>query len=269
MNRGISISDTDKDQSGELKGFGYEIFMGLLSILSIINIVLAILPFVSSNTKAVILIVDNFLTLFFLFDFSYRFFTVKSKSHYFFKNWGWADLLASMPFYGLRILRLFRVVRVIKLSKNYGLHNVASQLSDSRAEFAVYLVILMVILVLEVGASLVLYFEYKSPNANIKTAGDALWWGYVTITTVGYGDFFPVSKGGRLVGAAVMATGISIFSVFTAFIANSFLAPKKKKKEEVALKPEDPKTKLAEVKKLLEEQEKDLKTRIEEIEKML
>jgi voltage-gated potassium channel len=230
---------------------------------------LAILPFVSSNTKGVIIIIDNFLTGFFLFDFIYRFFTVKSKSHYFFKNWGWADLLASMPFPLLRIFRIFRIVRVIKLSKNYGLRNVFDQLSNNRAAFAVYLVILMVILVLEIGASLVLNFEFKSPDANIKTAGDALWYCYVTITTVGYGDFFPVTEGGRLVGMAVMATGISIFSVFTAFIANSFLSPRKKKIEEVVLKTEDPKTKLAEVKRLLEEQEKDLMAQIEEIEKML
>jgi voltage-gated potassium channel len=242
-------------------------FMGLLSLLAIVNVILVILPIVNSDTKAVITSIDGFLTIFFLFDFLYRFFTVKSKSHYFFKNWGWADLLASLPFYGLRIFRIFRTIWIYNLSQNSGMKKVVTEFKDNRAQFAVYVVILAVILVLEIGASLILIFESQSPKGNIKTAGDALWWGYVTITTVGYGDFYPVTIGGRLVGVAVMATGISIIAVFTAFVANSFLSPKKKKKKEAALQPDDPKTKLAEIKRMLDEEEKvhaDFKARIEE-----
>jgi len=241
--------------------------MELLSLLAIVNIILLILPFVNSDTKAVITAIDGFLTIFFLFDFSYRFFTVESKSHYFIKNWGWADLLASIPFYWLRIFRIFRTVCIYNLLQNYGTKRVVTEFRNNRAQFAVYIVILAVILVLEIGASLILIFESQSPKGNIKTAGDALWWGYVTITTVGYGDFYPVTFGGRLVGVAVMATGISIFSVFTAFIANSFLSPRKKKKEVAVSKTEDPKTKLAEIKRMLDEEEKvhaDFKARIEE-----
>ncbi len=71
---------------------------------------------------------------------------------------------------------------------------------------------------------------------------------------------------------ALMVCGVGIFSVFTGFIANSFLAPRKKKEEESAAEPSDPKAKIAEIKQLLEEQEETsavLKSRLEEIEKML
>jgi voltage-gated potassium channel len=137
---------------------------------------------------------------------------------------------------------------------------------------AIYLIVVLVVLVLQIGGVWVLKFESQSPDANIKTGGDSLWWAFVTITTVGYGDRFPVTTGGRLIGMALMVCGVGIFSVFTGFIANSFLAPRKKKEEEHAAEPSDPKAKIAEIKQLLEEQEEVsavLKSRLEEIEKML
>jgi hypothetical protein len=85
-----------QERNNELKNTTYEIFIGLLSVLSIVNIVLYyLIP--SEDVSAVILIMDAFLTVIFLVDFLYRFFTADSKSNYFFKQYGWADLLASMP----------------------------------------------------------------------------------------------------------------------------------------------------------------------------
>ncbi len=272
---GNNITNFDRDESGELKGFGYEVFIGLLSIWAIINTILVNLAFVNFETKAVISEINIFLTAFFLFDFLYRFFTVSSKKHYFLMNWGWADLLASLPFYGLRVFRIFRTAHFYNIEKTYGTKKIIAEFRGNRAQFAVYIVVLAVILILEIGASLVLIFEAASPKGNIRSASDALWWGYVTLTTVGYGDFYPVTLGGRLVGAAVMATGISIIAVFTGFLAQSFLSPKRKKKK-IAFQPNDPKVKLEEIKIMLDEEEKAhaefkarMEERIEEMETML
>ena len=65
--------------------------------------------------------------------------------------------------------------------------------------------------------------EARSPDANITTAGDALWWGIVTVTTVGYGDQYPVTTGGRIVGVFVLILGVGLFGTFTGFLANAFL----------------------------------------------
>lgn len=62
------------------------------------------------------------------------------------------------------------------------------------------------------------------PNSNIKTAEDAIWWAYVTITTVGYGDKFPVTTEGRIIAAALMTIGVGLFGTFTAFLASFFVA---------------------------------------------
>jgi voltage-gated potassium channel len=83
----------------------------------------------------------------------------------------------------------------------------------------------MVIAVVEFAGIAEFYVEQGVPGANIVSAGDSIWWGLVTITTVGYGDQYPVGPGGRLVGALLLFAGIALFSVLTGFIANVFLAP--------------------------------------------
>ncbi|MDP2218333.1 MAG: potassium channel family protein [Methanolobus sp.] len=78
----------------------------------------------------------------------------------------------------------------------------------------------------------------------------------MTIKTVGYGDRYPTTGGGRLIGIALMTSGVGVSSVFTGFIANSFLAPRKKETEGVIAGSGDPKTKIIKIRHMLEEQEK-------------
>lgn len=70
--------------------------------------------------------------------------------------------------------------------------------------------------------------ENASPDANITTAGDAIWWAYVTITTVGYGDQYPITTMGRLVGIMVMTMGVGVFATFAGYISSKLLAPREK-----------------------------------------
>jgi voltage-gated potassium channel len=70
------------------------------------------------------------------------------------------------------------------------------------------------------------------PNSNIKTAEDAIWWSYVTVTTVGYGDKFPVTTEGRIIASVLMTAGVGLFGTFTAFVSSWFLAEKKEEEEE-------------------------------------
>ena len=163
----------------------------------------------------------------FMIDFLYRLSTATSRSGYFFKQFGWADLLASMPLPQFKILRLFRLFRVYRLLREFGLKNIGRGLVDDRAGSALYSLLLAGILVLQFGSLAVLRFEEYAPGANIKTASDALWYTIVTISTVGYGDRFPTTDAGRLVGSLIIVVGVGIFGTFTGYLANFFLAPRK------------------------------------------
>jgi voltage-gated potassium channel len=212
-----------KFEMQDFKDPGYEIFIIFVSVLSVINLVLIWIPGFDPDAVHVLEVINFFLIIIFLVDFTYRLFTAGSKHYYFFRDWGWADLLASIP--ALRILRLFRIFKAYRLLKKYGVHNIVEQLKKHRADSMFYIVIFCVILVIEIGAFLVLQFEQSAPNANIETASDALWWTCVTITTVGYGDHYPTTNTGRLVGIAIMAMGVALIGTLAGFIANKLLAP--------------------------------------------
>ena len=209
----------------ELKGTGYEIFIGVLSILSILNLVLLI--FVHDESLGTVLGVMNAIfSIIFLADFTYRIFTAPSAAAYFFKHFGWADLLASLPFPQLKVLRIFRLVRVYRLLRKVGIRTVGRTLIKDRAGSALYVLLLMGILVLQFGSLTILAIEQYAPGANITTASDALWYTLVTISTVGYGDFYPVTNLGRICGVVIIVVGVGIFGTFTGYLANLFLTPK-------------------------------------------
>ncbi|MCU0502850.1 MAG: ion transporter, partial [Anaerolineae bacterium] len=214
----------------ELKNIGYEMFIGALSILSIVNIVLSFVYRDNPTLQTVVEFMNFVFMPIFLADFCYRFFTTTPKSRYFFRQFGWADLLSSLPLPNAKILRLFRLWRVIRLSRRFGVRNLVHQFLADRAGNALLTVVFLVFCVWEFGALGVLIAESRSPNANITNANDALWWDFVTITTVGYGDRYPVTTAGRIVGIFVMIAGVGLFGTLSGFLANTFLSPPKKEK---------------------------------------
>jgi voltage-gated potassium channel len=99
----------------------------------------------------------------------------------------------------------------------------------------------------------VLAAEARADNANILTASDALWWSYVTVTTVGYGDRFPVTTSGRVVGVAMLTIGVGLFGVLTGFLANAFLAPKRTAPDQGQQPADDLRQEIEELKHLVRE----------------
>lgn len=140
-------------------------------------------------------------------------------------KWGWIDLISSIPMMDFtragRIFRLLRIVRVIRAFRNN--HHVFHHLFKNRIQGTFTSVIIFAILTILFSSIAILEFEAQSPKANIKTAEDALWWSYTTITTIGYGDKFPVTTSGRIVAAVLMTVGVGLFGTFTAFVASWFV----------------------------------------------
>jgi len=200
----------------------YQLFIVAITILSLVNIVL-LLVIKDPVLLITIQTMDLLLSLLFFIDFLRLFYKAENKVHYFFKDYGWADLLASFPFPQLKLLRIFRLVKAYGIIKRAGFEGVKRGFNKNRASAAVLLVFFIILLLLEFGSVGILALENNSPDANIKTASDAMWWVYVTITTVGYGDRYPVTNGGRLFATFIMLVGVGLFGVITGFLANKFL----------------------------------------------
>jgi voltage-gated potassium channel len=241
--------DAAEERAG-LKNPGYEIFIGALSILSIVN--LGLIYIVQDQSLDYVLAIMNVpITIIFFLDFLFRLKTAPSKSEYFWRNWGWADLLASLPFQQTKILRLFRLVKVYRLLRDYGIHNIVRSLLKDKAGSALLSLLFIAILVLEFGSLLMLRLESGAPGANITSASDALWYIIVTMSTVGYGDQYPVTNPGRVLGTVIIVVGVGIFGTLTGYLANLFLSPSAKKESA----PTDLEVKLQELKELAAQQQ--------------
>lgn len=176
--------------------------------------------------------IDYAICVIFFIDFLHRFFTAKSKLKY--MKWGWIDLISSIPvmdvflagrmFRVIQLLRVLRAFRSIRIIFEYFFKNKIKGAFTSAAIVGILMVIFCAIGILGV--------ERDAPGGNIKTAGDALWWSFVTITTVGYGDLFPVTPAGRIIAAALMTVGVALFGTFTAYIASWFVHQRVEQKEE-------------------------------------
>ena len=229
MTDAAAAEPTQTERPAELQAPAYEIFIGLLAVISLFNLAVSILPF-SEIQKEIAKIVDVPLTLIFLLDFTSRLLRSEPKRVYFIDQRGWLDLLGSLPSF-FRLFRIFRLIRVTRLLGEYGPRNIVRSFVKNRADNALIVVLFMVLLVLEFGSMLVAFFEQQDPNANIKTGGDAVWWAFVSITTVGYGDQYPVTTGGRTMAVFVLATGVGLFGVLSGYLANFFLAPAKEEQK--------------------------------------
>ncbi len=243
------MADTSNDQ--QLTNF--DLFVLGVSILSLVNILLVVILPLSEPVTDVVLIVDGVLCLVFLADFLLRFKRAPVKRVYFIHDKGWLDLLGSLPFPGLRLARIFRIVRSSRAVDHFGIRGIWRMANADRAGSALLGTLFLAIVVLQFGSMFVLGAEADHENTNIRTASDALWWSYVTVTTVGYGDRFPVTNQGRLVGIAMLTIGIGLFGVLTGFLTNALLSPKRAMPDQRAEDPSDIHLEIEELKRLVRE----------------
>ena len=206
-------------------GPSYELFIVAVSTLSIANIVVFLGPF-NPASKEIAAIVDLLLSAILIIDFLGRLWLADPWQDYFFRRRGWLDLLGSLPLPLIRIFRVVRAYRGVLRVRALGGRKLARQLIHERAQAALLAASFLVLLVLEVGSMLVVIAEQSAPGANIRTGGDALWWAVVTIATVGYGDRYPVTAAGRLIGVVMIVVGVGLFGIFTGYLARMFLTPR-------------------------------------------
>jgi voltage-gated potassium channel len=207
-------------------GNAYNIFILVLTVFSLALMVLLLLP-LSQPTRDLLLVYDNVVCGIFLLDFVMNLFGSKPKRAYFIGARGWLDLLGSVPSFGffpvsglLRLARLSRLARITRLLRGQAGKDLVRDVLMNRSQYATFITILLAGMTLSIATILVVQFESRSPDSNITTGGDALWWGIVTMTTVGYGDFFPVTAAGRLTGAFVMFAGIGIIGALASILAS-------------------------------------------------
>lgn len=175
-------------------------------------------------------VLDTGVCLILLADFLYDFAHCHCKKTFFRHRW-WEPLslipmidTAQHAVLAVRVLRIARILRIFKLHRD-----IRRQLTQSYAfmrqsrVFDLSGIVALTIL----SGSLAFFYAEQGVNPNLHTYKDSVWWALVTVTTIGYGDIYPVTTGGRMVASLLMVIGIGCVSLFTAMVAGHFLRENK------------------------------------------
>ena|ERR1051325_7534880 len=203
----------------------YQLFMLGLCVLALAGIVVQHAFALDPEIEIVLDYADSLICAGFAIDFLISLWRAPKRWQYFI-TWGWLDLLSSVPTLDFarwgRLARMARIARILRGLRATRLLTSAILGKRSQSTFAAAA---LLALILVIGSSTaILHFE-TLPESNIRTADDALWWAFTTITTVGYGDRYPVTTEGRVVAGILMTAGVGLFGAFSAALAAWFLIP--------------------------------------------
>jgi len=201
----------------------YALCIALLAITSFINFLLITFVPLEASIKQILTEFDYGVALIFLVDFLFRLLRAPKKLEYM-RTWGWLDMLSAVPIPFFSIFRIVRVIRVAITLRKMRLKDVERSITKHPARSTIIATGFLAFLVMVSGSAIMLAVEKGDPSANIRTGGDALWWAIVTMATVGYGDKYPVTGGGRITATIVMAVGIVIFGVLSSYLASTFIS---------------------------------------------
>lgn len=204
----------------------YEIFFSFLAIITVTITLLDLTGRVAADSN--LLKIDTGILILFASDYAIRLFRAEEKKQFLKVNI--FELIAIIPFSSLfRVFRIARLIRMIRLTRVFRMAVFFKKFQRLSKQFIhtngfnniIYLTLGCILL-----GSVAIYFAES--GRTIDNFGDAMWWSFVTATTVGYGDISPESGIGRIIAAILMLTGIGFIGMLTGTIATYFLSPKAK-----------------------------------------
>jgi voltage-gated potassium channel len=197
-----------------------------LIIISIITFSIETLPDLDGETKQLLSMVELVTVMIFTVEYLLRVLVADRKSSFILSFYGIIDLFAILPFYlttglDLRSLRIFRLMRLLRLFKlvrySKALERLYRAFQLVRTDLALCMMAAMMFVYL--SAVGIYYFENPAQPEQFKSVFHSLWWAVATLTTVGYGDIYPITVGGRVFTFAILMVGLGIITVPTGIMA--------------------------------------------------
>ena len=218
----------------------FDIFLVTLIILNVAAIVIGSVPEVQQGYRKELYAFEVFSVAVFSLEYVLRLWTVvveKKYSHpikgriaYAMTPMALIDLFAVLPFYLpmvgldlrlLRILRIFRLFRLFKLARYMSaMHMIHNVLRNKREELVISLIFTLFMLL--ITSTMMYYVENEAQPDKFVSIPQTMWWGIATLTTVGYGDVFPITPIGKLLGGAIALIGVGVFALPAGILASGF-----------------------------------------------
>jgi voltage-gated potassium channel len=218
QNRGRIIAILDGEDPKVGRGVALAIYA--LICASAVVIALETLPDLSPAMNTTLVVAEIVILAVFVIEYALRLTCSEDPLRYAFSFWGIIDFLAIVPallfllpdFTTIRAIRLLRILRLLKLFKaNAALERISAAIERAKAEFAIFFFIAIVALYL--AAVGIYHFEHEAQPDGFSSIPESLWWAIATLTTVGYGDVYPITVGGRIFTGLVLLIGIGIVAV--------------------------------------------------------
>lgn len=207
-------------------GLAFDLVIQALILISLVDFTIGTLPDLSERTQWWLNAIEAGIVAVFTVEYLLRIWVAEKKWRFVFSFFGIVDLLAILPFFlawefDLRVFRSFRLLRLFQILK-LARYNKATR----RFHRAIYLAkeeillfLIMAGLLIYLSAVGIYYFEHQAQPEKFTSVFHSLWWAVVTLTTVGYGDIYPVTVGGRVFTFVVLLVGLGVVSVPAGIVA--------------------------------------------------
>lgn len=209
-------------------GKAFALTVQILILISLVTFSIDTLPDLSERTQAILRMIEIVTVAIFTLEYVLRLSVAEKKMRFVFSFYGLVDLAAILPFYiatgldlrAVRVFRLLRLVRILKLFKyNQAVKRFNRALKIAKEELALFGFIAAMLLYL--SAVGIYYFENAAQPDQFKSVFHSLWWAITTLTTVGYGDIYPITTGGRVFTFFVLTIGLGVIAVPTGILASA------------------------------------------------
>ena len=216
------------ERSDTAGGRAFDLVIQALIVVSLVSFSVETLPTLSPLCRDILHVTEAVMVGVFTLEYALRLWVADNRPRFIFSFFGVVDLAAILPFYlatgldlrsirAVRLLRLFRIFKLLRYSQ--AIARLRRAFMVAREEIVLFVVAAMILLYL--AAVGIYYFERDAQPDKFSSIFDGLWWAVATLTTVGYGDVYPVTVGGRIFTFIVLLIGLGIVAVPTGLFASA------------------------------------------------
>lgn len=217
------------DNDSTFCGRFFDYFIQVLIIISIVSFSIETLPNLPASVNNLCYGIEVLVVLIFTFEYIARLIVREKKLSYVFSFFGFIDLMSILPFYfswgvlDLRSIRAFRLLRLVRIFKLARYNSAADRFHRAfmiAREEIILLVITMLIILYLAGVG-IYYFEHPAQPQAFASVFHGLWWAVSTLTTVGYGDVYPVTAGGKIFTFFILVIGLGVIAIPAGLFASA------------------------------------------------
>lgn len=209
-------------------GRSVSIFIQVLILISIITFSVETIPNLEPQTRVVLHAIEIFSVFIFTIEYLLRIYIADNKLKFIFSFFGLIDFLAILPFYlavgidlrslrAMRFLRLFRILKLVRYNK--AMNQFSRAIKSAKEQILLFIFITLILIYF--AAVGIYYFENEAQPENFTSIFDSLWWAIITLTTVGYGDVYPITVGGKVFTFIILMIGLGIVAIPTGIISSA------------------------------------------------